>query len=101
MAEWLFSFLDTTYYLVNNVYCVFSTLEFLVSKLLTLFSYVDLLVDISETFSVMIVVMLIISSSVASLIHIHDLSSNNKSNKAVYSMAYSTYIKFIQFKNRI
>jgi hypothetical protein len=78
-----------------------STLEFLVSKILTLFSYVDLLVDISETFSVMIVVMLIIGSSISTLIHVHDLPSSSKNNKSVYSVAYSTYIKFIQFKNRV
>ena len=78
-----------------------STLEFLASKVLTMFSYVDLLVDISETFSIMIVVMLIIGSSISTLIHVHDLSSSNKSNKSVYSVTYNTYLKFIQFKNRI
>lgn len=101
MAEWLFSFLDTTYYLVNNLYCTMSTLEFIASKVLTLFSYIDLLVDISETFSIMIVIMLIIGSSISTLIHVHDLSSSSKSNKSVYSVTYSTYLKFIQFKNRI
>lgn len=78
-----------------------STLEFLASKVLILFSYVDLLVDISETFSIMIVVMIIIGSSISTLIHVHDLSAKNKTNKSVHSVAYNTYIKFIQFKNRV
>lgn len=68
-----------------------------------MFSYIDLLVDVAESFSVMIVILVIISSSVTLLVHIHSLSSSASltSNKASYGMSYNAYTKFIQFKNRL
>ncbi len=101
MAEWLFAFTDILYYFISNLMCLVASLELILSKTILLFSYIDLLVDISESFSIMIVIMVLISSAVTTLIHIHDLTQENTQNKSVYSSSYSSYLKFLQFKNRL
>jgi hypothetical protein len=78
-------------------------MEFALSKSIVLLAYIDLLVDVAESFSIMIVVLVIISSALTLLIHIHSLNPNEgvSNNRASYSLAYNMFIKFSQFKNRL
>ena len=103
MAEWLFLVSNVFTYVWDNVSCLTYSIELLATNISYIMSYNDLLVDISESFAIWVVVLVLISSYITTLAIAHNSTSSNKhkNNKLPLSRSYSSLLKYNSFKNKI